>query len=120
MKRNQTTQLNLELNMAKIQGIKPNFTQLAKKYSVDRHTVARYYREGGKAIITRDRPSYLNPYLDEIEEMMSTIHPTKKAAFEYFQNKYGEDVFRSYSTFTNVIKLRSVFHAEFAPRFFDF
>lgn len=78
MKRNQTTQLNLELNMAKIQGIKPNFTQLAKKYSVDRHTVARYYREGGKAIITRDRPSYLNPYLDEIEEMMSTIHPTKK------------------------------------------
>lgn len=108
MKRNQTTQLNLELNMAKIQGIKPNFTQLAKKYSVDRHTVARYYREGGKAIITRDRPSYLNPYLDEIEEMMSTIHPTKKAAFEYFQNKYGEDVFRSYSTFTHLLKEKQI------------
>lgn len=108
MKRIQTAQLNLELNMAKIHGIKPNFTQVAKKYGVNRHTVARYYKEGGKAIISRDRPCYLNPYLEEIEQMMTTLHPTKKAAFEYFRKKYGQEVFRSYSTFSHLLKEKQI------------
>lgn len=36
-----------ELNMDKESGIKPNFSDLARRYGVDRHTVARRWNGGG-------------------------------------------------------------------------
>lgn len=57
MNRIQTTQLNLTLNILKMQNIQPIISQLEREYGINRHTVARYYREGGKARISRQRES---------------------------------------------------------------
>lgn len=37
------TNLIGEMNMMKETGIKPNFSDLARRYGVDRHTVAKYW-----------------------------------------------------------------------------
>ena len=36
-----------EMNMMKESGAKPNFTDIARRYGVDRHTVAKYWNGGG-------------------------------------------------------------------------
>ena len=43
MERNLTGQLN----MMKEMGTKPNFSDVARRYGVDRHTVAKYWNGGG-------------------------------------------------------------------------
>ena len=35
-----------EMNMMKESGAKPNFTDIARRYGVDRHTVAKYWNGG--------------------------------------------------------------------------
>lgn len=101
-------QLIAELNIMKVHTIKPNFSELARKYNCDRHTVARYYYQGGKALVNRNSKSHLEPYREEIEELLTTTPTTKKAAFEYFKDKYGSEIFKSYSTFTHYTKLNGI------------
>ena len=36
-----------ELNMYRQLGLKPNFSEIGKRYGIDRHTFSRYWREGG-------------------------------------------------------------------------
>ena len=36
-----------ELNMYRQLGLKPNFSEIGRRYGLDRHTVARYWNEGG-------------------------------------------------------------------------
>ena len=38
-----------EMNMMKESGTKPNFTDIARRYGVDRHTVARYWNGAAPA-----------------------------------------------------------------------
>ena len=42
------TNLIGELSCLKMMNIKPNFSDLSRRYKIDRHTIAKYYREGGK------------------------------------------------------------------------
>lgn len=39
-------QLRGELEELKNDQIKPNFSALARKYSIDRHTIAKYWKDG--------------------------------------------------------------------------
>ena len=48
--------------------IKPNFSELARQYGVDRHTIAKYYYQEKRIPIKRNKESYLYPYLDEIKQ----------------------------------------------------
>ena len=41
------TNLIGELSCLKMMNIKPNFSDLSRRYTIDRHTIAKYYREGG-------------------------------------------------------------------------
>lgn len=36
-----------ELNMYRQLGLKPNFSEIGRRYGLDRHTVSRYWNEGG-------------------------------------------------------------------------
>lgn len=47
-----------ELNMHRQLGLKPNFSEIGRRYGLDRHTVARYWNEGGDVDDGRcNRPS---------------------------------------------------------------
>ena len=37
-----------ELNMHRAAGTKPNFSDIARRHGLDRHTVAKYWREGAE------------------------------------------------------------------------
>jgi transposase len=77
--------------------MKPNFSELQRRYGIDRHTIKKYYVEGGKKPITRKRESGFEPYKDEIIQLMNKLGVTKKAVYEYLKDKY--DKLPSYSQF---------------------
>lgn len=80
--------------------IKPNFSELARKYDMDRHTIAKYWYAGciknGKA---KPGKSRLDPYLDEIQKLFDKSHVSKRAAYEFLVCRHGEDKIGSYSNF---------------------
>ena len=50
-----------DLLILKQMNIKPNFSELARIYDMDRHTVAKYWREGGiKKVERKPRKSILD------------------------------------------------------------
>lgn len=67
MKGHQTDMALTELAMYKEYGLKPNFSELSRKTELDRHTLRKYWREGGKIDKKRGRegsrflpsPSYI-------------------------------------------------------------
>lgn len=52
-------------------------------------------------MISRKRKSYLDDYLDEIREHANKTGANKAALFDFFKDKYGEETFKSYSTFSH-------------------
>ena len=59
-----------ELNMYKEAGIKPNFSDIARRYGKDRHTVAAYWNAEGcdPGDGRSERESAFEPHRAEIEE----------------------------------------------------
>ena len=57
-----------ELDMYREAGIKPNFSDIAKRYGKDRHTAAAYWRaEGGRPRDGRtDRADSLDAHIEEV------------------------------------------------------
>ena len=89
-----------EIRIMKDLGIKPNYSELARKYGVDRHTVRKYYEAG--EIPPRKpsgRASAWEPLRDEIERIMDKPDVTKASAYYFLQEKYGDDLPGSYSGF---------------------
>lgn len=63
--------------------IKPNYSDLSRRYSLDRHTIKKYYDEGGKI---KDR-NYLLTLIDKLNiTFLMNYHLIKTALNQY--NKY--------------------------------
>lgn len=72
-------------------GIKPNFSDLQRRYDVDRHTIKKIYDNGG--IIERKKRkcfSKWDPFKEEIERIMAKSGTSKMAAYRYLENRYDE------------------------------
>ena len=54
-----------ELNVYRGSGAKPNFSEIARRHGMDRHTVAKYWREGESAA---DGRSARGSAFDPLEE----------------------------------------------------
>lgn len=94
-------ELNLigTLNVLKTMKIMPNFSELARTFGKDRHTIKKMY-DGKEVKIKKKKPSELDPYKDEIIEILSHPGVKVKAAYWYFKNekniKCSYDNFKSY------------------------
>lgn len=98
-----------ELLILKTMNIKPNFSDLARTYGMDRHTISKLWKEGGKKKVEkRNRHSCLDKYLDEINELMQKPGVNRKAVYEYLLDKYGEDKIKSYANFKYYCWLRDI------------
>lgn len=42
------TDLIGEMDMLREMGVRPNFSEMARRYGMDRHTVAKYWKEGAE------------------------------------------------------------------------
>lgn len=62
-----------DLLILKQLNIKPNFSELARIYDMDRHTVAKYWRNGGiKHMERKSRKSILDQYEEEIRTLLKS------------------------------------------------
>lgn len=101
-----------EMNMMKESGTKPNFTDIARRYGVDRHTVARYWNGGGPqpADAREGRPSGFDRYRAEIEEKAAMPGMTKKALHEPPPRRHGGDEppVPGYNAFTHYLRRNGI------------
>ena len=89
-----------DLLILKQLNIKPNFSELARIYDMDRHTVAKYWRNGGiKHMERKSRKSILDQYEEEIRTLLKKPGVNKRAAYEYLLDKYGSDHIGTYNNF---------------------
>jgi len=96
MNQNLIGELLIFMNM----NVKPNFSELQRKYGVDRHTISKYWKHGGKPQRkTPIRKSTFDDYLDEIKQLFNKPGVTKRAAYEFLIAKYDEETFGTYNTF---------------------
>ena len=79
-----------ELRIMKDLNITPNFSSLQRQYGTDRHTIRKYYDNGGiPDRKPKDIKSKWDPFIKEIKELISMPHVSFKAAWMFLSNKYG-------------------------------
>jgi len=101
-------ELRGDFELLKTEEIKPNFSALAKEYNIDRHTAAKYWKEGGIKVSPIERESQFDRYFDEIKEKAESVSCTKMALYKYFQNKYGKEIFHCYSSFAHYMQFKEL------------
>ena len=95
-----------QLTILKSMNIKPNFSELAREYDLDRRTVKKYYEGYEGKSKTRNKSSRLDQYYIEIKEKLAINGVTINGVYQYFKDKYGD--IGTYSNFNkyllNIIK----------------
>ena len=89
-----------ELNVYRGSGAKPNFSEIARRHGMDRHTVAKYWREGEAAVDGRSaRGSAFDPLEEEIRAKAQLPGMTKMAVYAFLREGRGEGL-PGYGAFT--------------------
>lgn len=74
----------------KLMGIKPVFSRLSKEIGMDRHTLSKMYK-GGEVKLTRNKPSVLDLYKEEIREILKDPAVSIAAAYFYLTDEARGD-----------------------------
>jgi hypothetical protein len=75
------TNLIGEMDMLREMGVRPNFSEMARRYGMDRHTVAKCWKEGAGMEDGRSaRRSGFDRYRDEIEDRAQIPGVTMKGS----------------------------------------
>ena len=109
-----------ELNIIRALDMKPNFSDLSKKYGFDRRTIKKYY-EGykGKAK-NRIKKSILDEFKDIITLKLAIKGVKVKSVYEFLIDKYGFNKVGTYSNFNKYVKKNKLFPKKagsYHPRF---
>lgn len=113
-------QLLAELRIMDFTSSKPNYAELGRKYNLDPRTVKKYHEGYKGKPRSRDKPSALDKYKDEIADKLGISRTTKKGVYEYLVEKYGFDCIGTYSNFKTYCKKRNLAPKKdntVAPRF---
>ncbi|SHH33645.1 transposase [Tepidibacter thalassicus] len=78
--------IKTELNILRSLRMKPNYSDLARKYGISRQTISKYDK-GFEKKNTRKRSSKLDKYLDEIKEKINLPGATITGVYKYFFTK---------------------------------
>lgn len=91
--------LKAELMVMDLSKSKPNYADLARKYGLDYRTVKKYHEGYQGKPKSRDKPSKLDEYKEEIIQKLSIKRTSKSGVYKFLVNKYGIDSIGSYSNF---------------------
>ena len=90
-----------ELNMYRGAGAKPNFSDIARRHGMDRHTVARYWSEGADPPDRRsERESAFERVRDIAAEKAALPGMTKRAVYEFLLHMHNDPPLPGYGAFT--------------------
>ena len=93
------------LTMFKTMGMKPNFSELARTFGKDRHTIKKMY-DGKENKVRKKKPSELDPYVKDIITVLSHTGTSIKSAHWYFKNeKHIKCTYDNFKTFVKKNKL---------------
>lgn len=91
-----------ELRIMETLGIKPNYSELSRKYGIDRRTIKKYHLGYEGKPQNKNKESKLDKYKDEIIIKINLNGATIKGTYKYFQNKYNN--IGSYSNFKTYVR----------------
>lgn len=99
--------LLIQLKILNLSDIKPNFSELARCYNVDRRTIKKYYDgyEGKPA--HRTKPSKLDRYQELIKAKLSIHGANVKAVYEFMISEVDPDI-GTYSNFNKYVKSKEL------------
>ena len=95
-----------QLTILKSMNIKPNFSELARKYNLDRRTIKKYYEGYEGKTKNRSKGSKLDRYYAEIKEKLAINGVTVSGVYQYLKDKYSD--IGTYSNFNKYIKLKKL------------
>ena len=104
------TNLIGELNMLKESGIKPNFSDIAKRYNKDRHTVAKYWSADSSdpGDGRGDRISAFAEFRDEIVEKAALPGATKSGIYRFLKYKHPDAELPKYGALTAYMRSEGI------------
>lgn len=106
-----------ELDVMREAGAKPNFSDLARRYGMDRHTVAKYWNGGGAAPGDgrSSRASGFDPYDGEIRAKAAVPGMTVKAIHEFLLDRHGGEGLPGYGALKHYVSSRGIRVGERGP-----
>lgn len=110
--------LKMELFIMKIEEIKPNYSELSRKYGFDRKTIQKYDKGYEGKPLHHNKESCLDKYKEEIENKLLLPGSTIKGVYKYFNKKYKDT--STYSNFYKYVikeKLKPKKNNKFHPRY---
>lgn len=96
-----------QLNILKMADIKPNFSELARQYEMDRRTVKKYYDGYKGKPKHHNKPSKLDEHYDIIKTKLSLRGANVRAVYEYIKNEV-DDKIGTYSNFNKYVKSKGL------------
>lgn len=76
-----------QLKKFTIMGIKPNYSAIARRCGLDRHTVAKMYKNPNAPVVKRNKPSKLDPFKEEIASILSDEAVTVSSCYFYLKDE---------------------------------
>ena len=99
--------LKIQLKILKLSDIKPNFSELARFYDLDRRTVKKYYDGYEGKAAHRNKASKLDKHYDLIKQKLSIRGANIRAVYEFILSERDPDI-GTYSNFNKYIKSKGL------------
>jgi transposase len=111
------TKVKADLLILRNLNMKPNYSELSRKYGITRQTIAKYDK-GFEKKETRNRASALDEHYQEISEKINLPGATITGVYKYFYNKNNKIGCRSnFDYYVRKHKLITKTQTEVHPRF---
>ena len=92
-----------QLKILRLSNSKPNFSELARMYDLDRRTVKKYYDGYEGKPTHHNKPSKLDKYEELIAQKLSIKGANVRAVYEFVISEIDPDI-GTYSNFNKYIK----------------
>ena len=96
-----------QLQILKLSNIKPNFSELARLYDLDRRTVKRYYDGYEGKPKHHNKSSRLDEHYDLIKTKLSLRGANVRAVYEYIKDEVDSGI-GTYSNFNKYVKSKGL------------
>ena len=95
------------LEIIRMIGMKPNFSELSRMYGFDRRTIKKYWEGYKGKPKRRNKPSKLDKYLEKITMLLSIKGVTIRAVYERLKDEEGDEI-GTYSNFRKYVKKKGL------------